>query len=168
MILTQNELLKQIKKKRIVIEPYDPSAIGPASIDLSLGNELRVFKKDRKKITITNNIDHKEFYKLVKIGKGYNLKPGELVLGMTKEKITLPENICAWLNSRSRFARIGLMSHITAPFISPGVSNHQVLEIFNAGNKTITLKPNVKICQMIFQQCKGKAIYQGKFKNQKL
>lgn len=53
----------------------------------------------------------------------------------TKECITLSDNICGWINSRSRFARIGLMSHVTAPFISPGISNKQVLEIFNASKR---------------------------------
>jgi dCTP deaminase len=91
-----------------------------------------------------------------------------LVLGITKEKITLPEDICGWLNSRSRFARIGLMSHITAPFISPGVSNRQILEIFNAGKNKIKLMPGTKICQLVLQECKGKAKYEGKFKEQTL
>ena len=168
VILTKKEKFKKKKKKRIVIEPFNPSAIGPASIDLSLSNTIRVLKKDKRKILLSAKTDYKDYFTIKKIGKGYNLKPGELVLGITKEKITLPPNICAWLNSRSRFARIGLMSHITAPFISPGISNHQVLEIYNAGNHIITLKPNIKICQMIFQYCKGKAIYQGKFKNQRL
>ena len=107
-------------------------------------------------------------YSIIDIKKGYSLSPGELILGITKEKVTLPENICGWLQSRSRFARIGLMSHVTAPFICPGISNRQVLEIYNAGRQHILLKPGVKICQLILQECKGKAKYRGKFKEQKL
>jgi dCTP deaminase len=60
------------------------------------------------------------------------------------------------------------MSHITAPFIMPGVSNRQVLEIFNAGPNKIKLIPGTKICQLVFQECKGKAKYEGKFKEQEL
>ena len=99
---------------------------------------------------------------------GYILKPGALVLGITKETVTLPGNVCGWINSRSRFARIGLMSHIAAPFISPGVSNKQVLEIFNAGNHPINLVPGVKICHLVLQECKGSAMYKGKFRKQTL
>ena len=167
MILAKPEILKEIAKKRIKVEPFDKNTIGPASIDLTLDREIRIFNSD-KNILLNENADYKSITKIIDISKGYLLKPGELVLGITKEKITLPENICGWLNSRSRFARIGLMSHITAPFIAPGISNKQVLEIYNAGNHTIKLMPNIKICQLVLRECKGKAKYSGKFKNQKL
>ena len=166
MILTKKEILKEIKGGRVKIQPFDKNAIGPASIDLTLGDELRIFNSE--KAVISEKTDYKKISKIIKINKGYDLKPGELVLGITKEKITLPENIAGWINSRSRFARIGLMSHITAPFVAPGVSNKQVLEIYNAGNNTIKLLPNTKICQLVLQECKGNAKYNGKFKNQEL
>jgi len=165
MILTKSIILELIKKGKIKIEPLSEESIGPASIDLTLDKEIRIF--DSNKI-IDENADYHNITKLKDISKGYILKPGELILGITKEKIILPENICGWLNSRSRFARVGLMSHITAPFIAPGVSNHQVLEIFNASKNKIKLLPNTKICQLVLQQCKGKAKYEGKWKNQKL
>ncbi|MCX6748233.1 MAG: dCTP deaminase [Candidatus Pacearchaeota archaeon] len=167
MILTQKEILKEIKKGRIKLEPYSKLAVGPASIDLTLDNKIRVFNPNSQHV-VNENVDYKKITKLVDIVQGYILKPGELVLGITKEKITLSENICGWLNSRSRFARIGLMSHITAPFIAPGVSNKQVLEIFNASKNKIKLIPGVKICQLVLQECKGKARYSGIFRNQEL
>lgn len=165
MILTNPEIKKLIKNKKVKIEPFSESSIGPASIDLSLDNQIRTFEKNK---IIDENADYHKITRLKDISKGYFLRPGEFVLGITKEKITLPENICGWLNSRSRFARIGLMSHITAPFIAPGVSNHQVLEILNVSKNKIKLLPDTKICQLVLQQCKGKAKYEGKWKNQKL
>jgi dCTP deaminase len=166
MILTKSEILKRIKRGKIKIEPFEENSVGPASIDLTLNNQLRVFNK--KSSLIDENADYKSISKVIDISRGYVLKPGELVLGITKEKITLPENICGWLNSRSRFARIGLMSHITAPFIAPGVSNSQVLEIFNSSKNKIKLIPGTKICQLVLQECKGKAKYLGKFREQEL
>lgn len=166
MILTKPEIIKEIKRGNVKIEPFEEISIGPASIDLTLDNKLRVFNK--KVSIIGENVDYKSISKVIDITRGFILNPNEFVLGITKEKITLPENICGWLNSRSRFARIGLMSHITAPFIAPGVSNHQVLEIFNASKNKIKLIPGTKICQLVLQECKGKAMYQGKFKNQEL
>jgi len=168
MILTKREIEKEISNKRIKIEPFDKNSIGPASIDLTLDKKIRIFSTNEPHFEINENADYKKVTKVIDISKGYVIKPGELILGITKEKITLPDNICGWLNSRSRFARLGLMSHITAPFICPGVSNKQVLEIYNAGNHPIKLIPNIKICQLVFQECKGNAKYQGKFKNQEL
>ena len=168
MILTRNEILEEIKKKRIKIVPFNKNALGPASIDLTLGNELRIFTKSIKPLKIKNTADYKKVTKKTKFGKQYILRPGELVLGITKEKITLPKDICGWLNARSRFARLGLMIHISSPFMQPGISNRQVLEIYNAGPNKLTLIPGEKISQFVFQRCEGKAKYKGKFKNQKL
>ena len=168
MILTRKEILKEISAKRVRINPFIRKNVGPASIDLSLSSQIRVFNHPGKIVDINEKSDYKKLTKLANIKDGYILEPGELVLGITREKITLPGNICGWLDSRSRFARIGLMSHITAPFVSPGVSNHQVLEIFNAGHNSLRLIPGQNICQIILQKCAGSAKYSGKFKNQTL
>lgn len=166
MILAKPEILRQIRNGRIRIEPYEKTAVGPASIDLTLDDKLRIFNTDRH---ITRaEIDYRTLTKLIDIRKGYLLKPGELVLGITREKISLPGDVCGWLNSRSRFARIGLMTHIAAPFIAPGISNRQVLEIFNAGRNKIRLTAGMKICHVVLQECKGSAIYAGAWKDQEL
>jgi dCTP deaminase len=166
MILAKPEILSQIRNGRIKIEPYDETAIGPASLDLTLDDKLRVFNTDQH---ITQaDIDYKTLTKLVEIRDGYLLEPGELVLGITREKITLPEDLCGWLNSRSRFARIGLMSHIAAPFLAPGISNKQILEIYNAGRNKIWLRPGMKICHVVLEECKGTAKYSGAWKDQEL
>ena len=167
MILTRNEMLKRIRAKELKITPFDPASVGPASIDLSLDKHIRVF--DKKNVSVIDELtDYKSITKVVNIARGYILKPGVLVLGITTETVTLPGNVCGWINSRSRFARIGLMSHIAAPFISPGVSNKQVLEIFNAGNHPINLVPGVKICHLVLEECKGSAMYKGRFRKQTL
>lgn len=166
MILTRDEILDRIERGLIKIEPFSPDAVGPASIDLSLSDKIRVVVDADRTIEIDKEIDFASMTREVDISGGYVLEPNELVLGMTKEKVTLPENICGWLQSRSRYARIGLMSHITAPFVCPGVSNHQVLEIFQTGHCRVLLRPGVRICQIILQKCEGNARYEGIFKDQ--
>ena len=166
MILTKKEILNEIKLGRVKISPYDPKAVGPASIDLSLGDKIRVFVSPEIPIPVKGTADYKKYSKLVSIKKGFLLQPHKMILGITKEKIQLPDNVAGWLQSRSRYARIGLMSHSTAPFILPGVKNHQILEIFNAGEHDLLLIPGEKICQLILQRCEGSAKYNGRFKNQ--
>ncbi len=100
------------------------------------------------------------------VGMSLRLNVSKIVIGMTVEKVTLPENLCGWLNSRSKFARVGFMSHITAPFMQPGISNRQALEIFNAGNEVIELLPGVKVCQLILEEVRGAVKYDGRYKNQ--
>ena len=47
MILTKEEILQKIKKGIIKIEPFEIESIGPASIDLTLDNEIRIFNGKR-------------------------------------------------------------------------------------------------------------------------
>lgn len=168
MILAHDAILAAIRNNRIRIDPFSERAVGPASIDLTLGNEIRSFRKTDTKIPILEETDHKEFTVLQSIDTRFAIRPGELALGVTVETITLPSDICGWLNTRSRFARLGLMVHATAPFIQPGVSNRQVLEIFNAGPNTLELVPGEKLCHLILEETTGGSSYEGIFKQQKL
>ncbi|CAG8589097.1 9644_t:CDS:2 [Ambispora gerdemannii] len=101
-------------------------------------------------------------------GKPYYLGPGQMCLGITRERVQLPPTLCALVEGRSRFARLGLSVHITASFINPGVNNQTVLEIFNASSLTLALHPGTKICQMIFVTMEGEAEYKGIFNGQAL
>ena len=153
-ILTRNAILAEIKKGNIVIEPFAESALGPASYDLTLGDTLRIFVERTAPYIVHDEIDFTEITKLVHLAEsGYTLKPGEAVLGITREKITLAPHIAGWLEGRSRFARIGLMVHISSPFMQPGISNNQVLEIANLSPTPLTILPGIKICQFIFERC---------------
>ena len=164
MILTKDIILSEIKKGRIKIVPFNQKNIGPASIDLTLDNKFRIFK-ERRKITLSEKTDCKAFSKKV-VSKELVLHPGDFALGITKEKISLPENICGFLTGRSRFARLGLVVHSTASFVHPGINNKQVLEMHNLGKHTLKIPAGTKICQLILLRAEGKAKYEGIFKNQ--
>ena len=143
-LLAKEIILDEIEKGNIKIEPLNKENIGPASIDLTLSNEFRIFKKSNKIINITENTDYKSLTKLVK-QDSIIIKPKQTIIGLTKEKITLSENIAGLLEGRSRFARLGLTIHITAPFMPPGIDNHQVLEISNLGQLPLKLNAGTKI-----------------------
>lgn len=168
MIFAKTALLKAIKDGDIKIEPFDEDSVGAGSIDLRLGNIFRTFKRQDEPILATEKIDARNYSELVELGENevLELKPGETVLGVTVEKVILSENIAGWIEGRSRFARIGLGVHITSGFIQPGSSNHQVLEITNLGPNQINLIPDVRICQIVFEKCQGKAKYKGDFAKQ--
>lgn len=166
MLLTRDAIKEEIKKGRIVIEPELPdSSIQVASVDLSLSNVFRVFQKAEGVIDVVESTDYKEITTEI-VKDVVLLSPGETILGVTREKITLPSDICGWLEGRSRFARLGLLIHISAGLIQPGVSNHQVLEITNLGPSVLALHAGERICQLAFQRLEGNATYNGKFQGQ--
>lgn len=168
-VLTRNQIFKRIDNGEIIIEPFDKKRVGPASIDLTLDTTFRVFKNVHELVHLSSDaIDVDAVSELTQVHDFFTLLPGHTVLGITVEKITLPPTICGWIQGRSRFARIGLMVHITASFIQPGVSNKQVLEMSNAGPMPLALHPGVAICQLIFEEVKGEGRYSGKFVDQTL
>jgi len=50
--------------------------------------------------------------------------------------------------------------------MQPGTSGKIVLEMANLSPIALAIKPNTKICQIVFEELKGKAKYSGKFSNQ--
>lgn len=167
-ILTHDEIIKRIDEGTIVIDPLDTKKIGPASIDLTLDKTFRIFKSLHTPIELSSDtFDVDSVSEIITVDKSITLQSGQAILGITIEKVTLPPNICGWIQGRSRFARIGLMVHISSSFIQPGISNKQVLELFNAGPISITIHPGISICQVIFEETIGNASYTGKFQEQK-
>jgi dCTP deaminase len=133
-----------------------------------LGNKFRVFKKVREVFHVTEEVEYNKITEVVEVNEGDFLlvMPGELVHGVTKEKLTLPENLAGRIEGRSRYARIGLMTHVTAGLVQPGCNNKQVLEISNMSPMPIALHPGTRICQIVLEEVKGEAKYKGKFKDQ--
>jgi len=166
-ILTHDEILKAIAAGHIRIDPYDPSAVGPASVDLHLGSEFRVFRSAREVIRITEDTDYETVTEKVQGTGGLMLMPGETVLGITLEQITLAPHLCGWLEGRSRFARLGLLVHVSASFMQPGIANKQCLELSNFSPMPLEVRPGLAICQFIFQRTIGEARYVGRFRNQR-
>jgi dCTP deaminase len=166
VILTHDAILAEVAAGNVVIEPFDASKVGPASIDLHLGDELRVFGEGAEPIDVREEIDYQRFTRVVRIDEPFALASGATVLGITRERIRLAPNICGWLDGRSRFARVGLMIHVTAGFLSPGIDNRQVLEISNLARRPLVLHAGVPICQIILQRTEGSATYAGRFAKQ--
>jgi len=163
------EILKAIKTGKVKIEPFEPKLVGSCSVDFRLGNHFKRIKKSKKPVFVKGNPSythelHEEV--VVKNNEYLKLRPGELVLGVTLEKLTLDNTSCAFIEGRSRLARLGLLVHVSSGLIQPGVSNHQVLEIVNLSPHTIELQPKTIICQILFDDLKGKSEYTGEFKRQ--
>jgi len=119
-VLTQQEILKAIEAGEIEVDPFTPDMVGPGSIDLHLDNQFRVFKKLHHIYNVTDEADFTQITELVHVDESFVVLPGETVLGITRERIRLAPFLCGRLEGRSRFARLGLMVHVTAGFMQPG------------------------------------------------
>jgi dCTP deaminase len=166
-ILARNALLKAIKSGRVKIKPFNQDQVGPGSIDFHLDKIFRVFLPTKDIFHIkADKIDYQKVTKVITVDDHLTLLPGQSAQGITIETLALPNNLCGWIQGRSTLARVGLMVHITANFIHPGTSAKQVLEMTNAGPIPLAIHPGISICQIILEETKGQAQYQGKFSNQ--
>ena len=163
MILTRDVILREIASGRLTIEPLEPGQVGPASIDLHLGDEIRVMAGGPDVIDVTEDADYRTITRVQRLDGPYLLKPGETIHAITRERLRLPPDIGGWLEGRSRYARLGLMIHVTSGFVAPGVATRQVLEMSNVAGRPLAIHAGVSVCQIVLQRCEGEAVYAGRF-----
>jgi dCTP deaminase len=83
-------------------------------------------------------------------GKAFILHPGEFVLGSTRERVALGDDLVARLEGKSSLGRLGLLIHSTAGFVDAGWDGHLTLELSNVANLPIAIYPGMKIGQISF------------------
>ena len=166
-VLTRDVILRELDEGRVRIDPFDVSQVGVASIDLTLGSEIREIVDDDVPIRVEDATDYRDHTRVMGLHRPYRLEPGVTIHGITAEHVTLPPDLCGFLEGRSRFARLGLMIHVTSAFVQPGVSNRQVLEMSNVSSRALEIVAGVRICQLVLMRTDGQAIYQGRFQNQR-
>ena len=155
MLLSNTDIKEYLKKGRMKIRPLKEDQIGQASVDLTLGNKFWFFKEKHLSGSVDlSKVSFKDATRAVKANTIY-LGPGEMCLGITKEKITLAPDLMGRLEGRSRYARMGLGVHITSALVQPGSDNHQVLEIVNNAPFTSILHAGMRISQIVFYQLRS-------------
>ena len=169
VLLGRSRILELLRSGELRIEPScSRSQIGAGSIDLRLGNEFRVFKKVHGVFSVTNKADFGEITERIRVSdRGQMLiMPGELVHGITKERVTLPMNMAGFIEGRSSLARVGLLAHLSSGFVHPGTSNRTVLEIANISPFPVSIKPGLRICQLVLLESSCEEKYKGRFASQ--
>ena len=146
MILSGKEIESRIGDE-IVIEPFDSKRINPNSYNLSLHNELLVYRQSPLDMKRNNEVE-----KLMIPDNGLVLETNRLYLGRTIE-YTETKNLVPMLEGRSSVGRLGLFVHVTAGFGDVGFKGFWTLEIFCI--QPIKIYPNVEICQVYYHTIEG-------------
>jgi dCTP deaminase len=153
MVLSDRDIKVEISSGRLVIEPLVAENIQPASVDVRLGSNFRVFRSTThafidptvKQPELTEPID-------VPMDGVFVLHPGQFVLGTTLERIAIPDDILGKLEGKSSLGRLGLMIHSTAGYVDPGWDGELTLELSNVATLPIVLHPGMRIGQMSFER----------------
>lgn len=152
MILTKKEILSLISSNELKIEPFDEEMLGNDSIDLRLGSEILVARDVNRIIDSKAPINYWEKIET----EGFILKPGKFILASTLERVSLPEDIMAFIEGRSSIGRLGIMVHVTAGIIHAGFGKKEpssiTLEIYSVNPNPVKLHAGMRVAQLVFMK----------------
>ncbi len=164
MILGDRDLKYYLEKGWIKIEPLSEDSIRENGVDLRVGDQIARFKNTDIILTV-DAIALPEFY-IKEVGKEFVINPQEHVLLTTKESIKLPNDIMAFVNLRSSFARLGLM--IPPTIVDAGFEGQLTIEILGSAFPVL-IKEGTRFIHLIFAKTLTPVEnpYQGKYQGQK-
>lgn len=163
MILSDRDIREAMEAGRIRVHSAD-EAIEPhihaSSMDFRLGNTFKLYEHSKFAILDPKNPEtFASNMRTINVPKDepFIVQPGEFVLGVTSETISLPDDLVARVEGRSSLGRLGIIVHSTAGFIDPGFSGTITLEISNLNRLPVALYPGMRVCQIAFEQMTGPA-----------
>ncbi len=146
-MLSDNEIKKYIKNKKILLKPFDEKNLGSNSYDVHLSKYLATYNDQILDAKKHNTIKHFEIPE-----DGLILKPGELYLGSTVE-YTETFDLVPILEGKSSTGRLGIDIHATAGVGDVGFCGHWTLEI--SVTKPVKVYPNMPIGQILYHKVDG-------------
>ena len=150
-VLSDGTIRRLVADGRVVIDPWDPDMVQPASVDLRLGDSFRVFHNHlAPAIDLARPPEHLTELIMIRPDESFVIHPGEFVLGATLERVELPDDVVARIEGKSSLGRLGLIVHATAGFVDPGFAGTLTLEITNLTRIPIILWPGKPIAQLSF------------------
>ena len=162
-MLTGSEILKQIKKGNINIDPFDIDCLNPNSYNVHLYNKLKVYDKN---VVLDLKTQNHYFKEITIPPEGLVLLPNTLYIGATKEVISSDKFISS-IDGRSSIGRLGMQIHLTAGFGDIGFHGTYTLEITVV--QPVRVYPDFQIAQVHFEKPDGKVdlLYRGTYQVQK-
>lgn len=180
MRLANSAIRREIEAGNLVFAPeLSRDRVGPSSVDLTLSDTFHVVGtkfREQREAGLASVIELIKYdwlgfvrilgeQKRVSSDEFFEIPVGELVIGYTRESVSLPRHLGGWVEGKSSIATIGLFVHISAPTIHPGWNGRIGLEFYNVGPLPIRVRPGDTICQLILEEVKGEGLYRGQFQS---
>jgi dCTP deaminase len=150
MILTDQQILENMRDGHIKIEPYKRECLGTNSYDVHLGKTLGVYVDSVLDARKHNKI---ELFEIPE--EGFVLTPDNFYLGVTMEYTETLKHV-PFLEGKSSVGRLGIDIHATAGKGDVGFCNFWTLEI--SVKKPVRIYAGMPIGQLIYFETKGDII----------
>lgn len=171
MILSDRDIKAAIQSGKVKIEMMESQHamvsqdqmlqhIFASSMDLHLGSTFKLYEHSKFAILDPKRPETLQgLMRTISItnGEPYIVQPGEFVLGVTQESITVPDDLVVRVEGRSSLGRLGIIVHSTAGFVDPGFQGTITLEISNLNRMPVALYPGMRICQIAFEMMSSPA-----------
>jgi Deoxycytidine deaminase len=146
MILSANKLKEAILNRGIQIQPFNEAQLKEVAYTFTLNSKISILKD----VGVIDGGNPAQFEQREISEDGYILKPGDFIVGYTKEKVTLNHKYVCLLSGRSTQAQMGLDITQSSFLAELDTDNTFVLEISNSGNMPIRVLPGMKIAKGVF------------------
>ncbi len=150
MILSDKQILEEIKNKNILVRPFDTKCLGSNSYDVHLGEWLAVYKDEVLDAKKHNKVN---YFKIPE--DGHILHPTKLYLGVTLE-YTETYKFVPFLEGKSSVGRLGIDIHATAGKGDVGFKNNWTLEI--SVKQPVRIYAKMPIGQLIYFKVEGEVL----------
>jgi len=147
MILTDKQILDEIERGSILIEPFDRKHLGSNSYDVHLGKHLAIYKDD-----LLDSKSHNQVHYIEIPDEGMILFPSRLYLGVTLEYTETHKHV-PFLEGKSSIGRLGIDIHATAGKGDVGFCNYWTLEI--SVKQPVRVYHQMPIGQLIYFETSG-------------
>ncbi len=163
MILGDRDLKYYLEKRWILIDPLNDDTVRENGVDLRVGGQIARFKRTDRVYTVGEDLS--DFYE-VETGKEFVIYPGEHVLLTTEEYVKLPNDIMAFVNLRSSFARLGLF--IPPTIVDAGFEGQVTIEVIGS-SFPVKIKEGTRFVHLIFAKTLTPVEnpYRGKYQGQR-
>ncbi len=165
-VLTHDIILDSVRRKDLLIEPFDESIVRENGIDLRVGYEYAQYAFSNQIVDPCEIENSSGLFKIVEAKDSrIPVPPNSFVLLTTLERVKLPDSLVGFCNLRSTLARYGLSMSPTV--IDVGFEGNITIEIINTSGNYIVLRPGMRFLHVILARAEGKYSYKGTYLKQK-
>lgn len=188
-ILSDANIAACVRQGVIKIDPWDDAQLNPTSYDLTLGDEVAVYKswvsyderwEEFQKMGVKGARDGADFHPLngvydvhkepevvsfkMDAQRGWLLKPGIGYLMHTREQVWT-KSFVPIVDGKSSIGRLFIQVHITAGFGDPGFDGQYTLEV--VATHPVRVYPGMRIAQIRFHTIEGSLDkpYEGNYRD---
>lgn len=165
MVLTDREIRELVEKEQL-IEPFDEDKLQSESYDVSIGNQITIFRKEIRCLDISEQSTIDSIYEIVPLtSEGYVISPKEYILVSLCENICLPSNVTAHIRPKTRYTRLGLI--VSDQHCNSTYNGKLSIGLFNATEYPVRIRKDYTIAQLIFEELAREPSENKQYKNKR-